>query len=289
MRAGPLFRVVAAGICLMLGFAWVARSEKAPAPAGRETCAVCHDKEAEAFARSVHGRAIASRSRGMFEASCATCHAPAESHMSDPTKANVVRIPAASACLACHASRGSLLLTSPAHARNRVGCLDCHFSGHPAAASAAPSAAPLLLAPARELCARCHETQARSFALPYAHREGVKPFACTACHSVHGSGRGGRLSLVGKGAACADCHAEKAGPYVFPHPPREVEGCLACHQPHGSPNPRLLTRRSAGAACLECHANIPPSHDLSRPRYQNCVTCHVAIHGSNHDRRLMDE
>lgn len=277
-------------LCLILaGLPALARGENAPAGLDRETCAACHDKEAEAFAKSVHGRAITSRSKAMFESSCATCHTPAESHTSDPTKANVRRVPAPSACLACHARSGSLALTSPAHARNRVTCVDCHFAGHPVAVPAMPPAAPLLLAPARELCARCHQTEARSFALPYAHREGARPFACTACHSIHGAGRGGRLALLGKGAACADCHTEKAGPYVFPHPPRQVDGCVSCHQPHGSPNPRLLTRRTAAAACLECHANIPPTHDLSKPRYQNCVTCHEAIHGSNHDPRLIDD
>jgi nitrate/TMAO reductase-like tetraheme cytochrome c subunit len=50
--------------------------------------------------------------------------------------------------------------------------------------------------------------------------------------------------------------------------------------------------------CIECHSPIasvsttfgsqPPSfHNLSLPRYQNCTTCHVAIHGSNRDPQLL--
>jgi nitrate reductase cytochrome c-type subunit len=48
--------------------------------------------------------------------------------------------------------------------------------------------------------------------------------------------------------------------------------------------------------CIECHSPItggtlgsqPPSfHNLTSPRYQNCTTCHVAIHGSNRDPQLL--
>src|SRR5512140_597577 len=122
MRARPLFLVLTAGLCL----AFAARGENAPARPGRETCAACHDKEAEAFAASAHGRAIASRSKAKLETSCVACHGPAGAHVNDPSKANIVRVPAPAACLTCHAATGALLLTSPAHARNRVSCLDCH-------------------------------------------------------------------------------------------------------------------------------------------------------------------
>jgi nitrate/TMAO reductase-like tetraheme cytochrome c subunit len=50
-----------------------------------------------------------------------------------------------------------------------------------------------------------------------------------------------------------------------------------------------LTRNRVAQLCLECHsmstgtlASQPPSfHDLRSPRYQNCTTCHLRIHGSN--------
>jgi hypothetical protein len=52
--------------------------------------------------------------------------------------------------------------------------------------------------------------------------------------------------------------------------------------------------------CLECHNGIlgfgksgfgeprpnTALHRLEDPRFQNCVTCHVRIHGSNVDRRF---
>ncbi len=94
---------------------------------------------------------------------------------------------------------------------------------------------------------------------------------------------------------CLDCHTDKAGPFVYPHAPREVgprtlgNGCLSCHVQHGTPNPRLLTRRDIRSICLECHTNLPAFHDQTRARFRNCITCHIAIHGSNHDVRFFDD
>ena len=76
-----------------------------------------------------------------------------------------------------------------------------------------------------------------------------------------------------------------------------TEGCQACHDPHGSTNPRLLSRPAAFTMCLECHnsvmgfgtraGSIPnPTegfHNLADASFQNCVTCHARIHGSNAD------
>jgi predicted CXXCH cytochrome family protein len=106
---------------------------------------------------------------------------------------------------------------------------------------------------------------------------------------VHGDTRVGRLNLLSGGGACVDCHSEKEGPFIFPHPPVDRPGCISCHAPHGSTNPRLLTRRSISHLCLECHTDVPAFHDLGRTRYQDCQTCHAAVHGSNRDPRLIEE
>ena len=139
-------------------------------------------------------------------------------------------------------------------------------------------------------CVSCHQLEAAQFRRPYAHRKGAqKPFECTACHDPHGQSRRGRMTLLGNGGVCIECHTEKAGPFVYPHPPREVNGCVTCHEPHGSMNPRQLKRHSVMNLCLECHADVPAFHDLSQARYRACQTCHVAVHGSNRDPRLLAE
>ena len=97
-------------------------------------------------------------------------------------------------------------------------------------------------------------------------------------------------------AICYSCHAEKRGPFVFPHDALAVGDCQSCHEPHGSPNPHRLKRPQVFQLCIECHSPItgttlgsqPPSfHNLSNPRYQNCTTCHVAVHGSNQSPQLL--
>jgi len=248
-------------------------------------CAMCHDEVVPAYAAGVHGRAMSRQSNDLFERSCVTCHGPAEEHADDPSTENISRHPSPEACVECHtSSRISMDLATPAHIRHGVECLECHASGHTDG-----DADHMLSAEPRELCATCHQHERAAFRLPFAHRDGAEPFQCTACHSLHGDNRAGRLDLLGNGGACVDCHTEKTGPFVFPHPPVDRPGCVTCHQPHGSTNPRLLTRRSVTPLCLECHTNVPAFHDLGRSRYQNCQHCHAAVHGSNRDPRLFEE
>lgn len=253
----------------------------------RETCAACHE-QADTFPRGTHGRAMAARGDDVLERSCVACHGPGEAHIEDPVPENIVRRPGDDACISCHGDRqGRLALANPAHERNAVSCLDCHDEGHVEDSDRVAEA--LLKDEPFELCSDCHRNEASSFFRPFAHRDGAEPFDCTACHTVHGTGRVGRLASFSRTGVCADCHEEKVGPFVFPHPPNAVDGCLACHQPHGSTNPRMLTRRTVLNLCLECHADVPAFHDLSQARFRNCQACHSAVHGSNRDRSLFDE
>jgi len=250
-----------------------------------ETCEMCHDELAASFVGGPHGRAMQRVDAEILARSCVTCHEATAEHVDDPSADNVRRQPGEAACIACHqASANGMGLATPAHTRHSVGCRACHGAGHE------PSDADhLLLAPSHEMCANCHQAQASRFALPYAHRNGSEPFDCTACHEIHGLGRLGRLAEWGNGGACVDCHTGKAGPFIFPHPPREVDGCVSCHTPHGSTNPRQLTRHRVLNLCLECHADVPSFHDISRTRYQSCQTCHAAVHGSNRSPQLFDQ
>jgi DmsE family decaheme c-type cytochrome len=255
-------------------------------PVPLETCAQCHDEVAAAFVAGPHGRAMAKVSPELLQRACETCHGPAAKHVDDPSPENINRHPSSEACASCHADRaGGMELTTPGHPRNDVQCLDCHASGHKD-----PGTEHMLRLRPRKLCGGCHQQQAAAFQLPYAHRESAhKPFACTTCHDVHGEGERGRLELLGNGGLCISCHTGKAGPFVFPHPPREVDGCVTCHDPHGSVNPRQLKRHNVADLCLECHADVSANHNLSQARVRACQNCHAAIHGSNRDPRLLSE
>ena len=250
-----------------------------------ETCAMCHEDEAAAFATSPHGRAMTQVDSAVLERSCAQCHGATAEHIDDPSPDNVRRAPDSTACVSCHpASLATMEVTNPAHNRFGVACVDCHAAGHTDSGTRH-----LLAAEPFDLCADCHQSVAGKFKMPFAHRDGTRNFDCTNCHSMHGQNRQGSLNLLSKSGACVDCHSEKTGPFVFPHPPRELDGCVACHEPHGTTNPRQLKRRSVAQLCLECHAGVPAFHNMSQTRYQACQNCHVAVHGSNRDPRLFEE
>lgn len=275
-------RHLAAVLIAVVGASISAAQEQA---IGMSDCAMCHEDVAGAFAAGSHGRLMARVSAELLERSCESCHGSAAAHVDDPSPENIVRVPGPMGCVSCHPdsqSKSEILL--PQHNRSGVVCLECHVSGHDEGlADHGLSTSPT------ELCGSCHQGERASFSMPYAHRDGQRTFDCTACHSIHSDTRPGRLAILGNGGACIDCHTAKAGPFVFPHPPSQIDTCISCHVPHGTTNPMLLTRPSITMLCLECHANVPAFHDVSQTRYQNCINCHAAIHGSNRDRRLIEE
>jgi DmsE family decaheme c-type cytochrome len=95
---------------------------------------------------------------------------------------------------------------------------------------------------------------------------------------------------------CLKCHIDLRGPFLFEHAAIRIDGCEQCHNPHGSVNAKLLRRPVVYTVCFECHNGagnfgrqgdgIPvqsSSHNMADPRFRNCTTCHVRIHGSNAD------
>ena len=92
---------------------------------------------------------------------------------------------------------------------------------------------------------------------------------------------------------CTSCHADKRGPFLWEHAPGR-DGCVSCHDPHGSSNERMLVAKPP-IFCQRCHVMTQhPStiYDAAlvgagaspsvRVYARSCVTCHSAIHGSNH-------
>jgi DmsE family decaheme c-type cytochrome len=148
-----------------------------------------------------------------------------------------------------------------------------------------------------ELCATCHAAQKNSFRRPYGHRLDRGGLECVSCHNPHAGAGDHSLAIDRSGQGpCVTCHSEKRGPFVFPHVSDLRGDCTTCHEPHGSSNPMALNRSRVAQLCLECHSPIeggtlgpqPPAfHDLYSPRYRNCTTCHVAVHGSNTSPTLL--
>jgi DmsE family decaheme c-type cytochrome len=249
-----------------------------------EDCAVCHEELVADFQNTVH--AIGDRGGP----TCASCHGNGEAHMEEGGDASLIAKPEGRdlemLCLSCHRNTRTMFSKRSVHSGASVTCDSCH-NVH-TTSSAQPK---MLEEAANELCASCHPSPAGSFAKPFGHNLDRGGLQCVSCHNPHG-GQGRRSLKVDRSGevACLSCHAEKRGPFVYPHVTGVTGDCLSCHEPHGSVNPMALTRARVDHLCLECHSPIegatlgsqPPSfHDLRSPRYQNCTSCHVMVHGSN--------
>lgn len=249
-----------------------------------EDCAMCHEEIAADFQHTVH----AVKDRG--GPSCTNCHGTGTGHMEEGGDPTLIRKPTGrdgeALCRTCHVDLAPIFSNHSVHADASVWCGTCHKVHAPS-----PRAPQLLAMDANDLCADCHPSAAGSFKRPYGHNLDLGGMQCVSCHNPHGGSGRQSLQVDRSGESpCLTCHSEKLGPFVFPHVAGVAGDCMSCHQPHGSSNPMALTRSRVDQLCLECHSLIeggtfgsqPPSfHDIRRPRYQNCTTCHVAIHGSN--------
>jgi DmsE family decaheme c-type cytochrome len=275
---------------------------------GSNVCKTCHPDVWANFYRNPHYKSIASGKEKPENTGCESCHGPGQAHVeARGGKATIVAFselgPAKTldACLRCHGQTlARANIQRSMHTREDVVCSTCH--------SIHKSKSPknLLAKPQTDLCYTCHTTVRAQFSMPFKHRVNEGTVQCTDCHNPHGAfdptwRAASRPRMIeqheGNEEACLKCHIDKRGPFLFEHAGIRVEGCETCHAPHGSTNPRLLKRPTVFTLCLECHNGqgtfgsfgqfnhgvaMPAStHNLADPRYQNCTTCHVKIHGAN--------
>ena len=252
-----------------------------------EECTDCHDDIPEMLIFTQH--------RAKYEVGCTSCHGYSEDHVDDPLPENInggKGQKGMEACLSCHeADIHEARPHKNMHASQDVFCSDCH-SVHQH-----KTPQPGLLAKKQtDLCLSCHQNVADMMRRPFTHKVEHGAVECSSCHDPHG-GKGRNMFPHGDmEAACADCHADKQGPFVFPHVTGVAGDCMSCHTSHGSSNKWQLTRANTSQLCMECHSNMPgpelgsgaPSfHDPSSPRYRDCTSCHTAIHGSSRSPALL--
>jgi DmsE family decaheme c-type cytochrome len=297
--------VVWAGFAVATAAGQNAATAPAPAYAGSEACATCHEDISNAFVRNPHHAVETDKRRGWEGKGCESCHGPAQKHTESASAEDIrnpAKLSAAAAdkiCLTCHLGQPTHVgRLQSSHAKNQVSCTTCHkiHANGPFGLVARKAAA------VNEQCAGCHTNVMAQFRKPYHHRVPEGAMSCTDCHNPHGSIRPAMArAFASNEAGCFACHGDKRGPFTFEHAPVRWEGCAACHEMHGSANPRMLTRPQVQQVCLECHANLPAAvsagtaagvvppafHDLRSPRYRNCTVCHQKIHGSHVDRNLL--
>jgi DmsE family decaheme c-type cytochrome len=257
---------------------------------GEDICLTCHEAQKKGYVESPHHRAADPRTPAAAK-SCETCHGPGSEHANDPVKVGVKNFKTATpadinaTCTTCHNRGEHALWAGSKHEERGLACTTCHSVHNPKSPEFQLKAKTQM-----ELCVNCHRDKVakldRSGHMPV--REGK--MQCTSCHNTHGS-TNVRMLRKGDSVAelCTSCHAEKRGPFLWEHPPAR-DGCVTCHDPHGSSNERMLVAR-APILCQRCHvATRHPStiYDAGavstsiRVYARSCVTCHAAIHGSNH-------
>lgn len=286
-----------------------ARPETAQSELGPEVCSACHEERVEAFPGNPHSL-LEEPGWSAYGGSCVSCHRGAADHVEEGGGEGTIFafsesepvLTRTAVCQECHGDTHPRFQAT-GHAAAGMTCTSCHTIHE--------GDVPRLDAPdgllrstsvagnwhggpfdevdgASATCAECHTAVLDEFRLNEHHRleEGV--LSCASCHDPHEPQA--RLALGGFDlAGCSDCHADKAGPFVFEHGASKVEGCVACHTPHGSVNRHMLTFQNQGELCYSCHAGVPGFHVAGGPgnlRFgldANCTNCHSSIHGSNFD------
>ena len=296
---------------LLVLFAGVIAAQTPP-PAkgyiGSNVCKDCHAEVWNAFYKNPHYKSIASGKEPPERTGCEGCHGPAQAHVEAGGGADTIPHPFSlmtpkqvlDTCLNCHGRDFARVnIRRSDHTLNDIACNTCH-SVH-----SSPTPKYLLAKKQTELCYSCHSTVRSQFEMPSKHRVNEGFMQCTDCHNPHGAfaptwKMADRPRMVDQALnneePCVKCHSDKRGPFVYEHPPVRVEGCEICHFPHGSTNTRLLRRPVVFTLCLQCHngvgdfgtrnngvTRLSRTHNLLDPKYQNCTTCHVRVHGSNSD------
>jgi DmsE family decaheme c-type cytochrome len=258
---------------------------------GQAMCLTCHDTQD--YKGTAHGLLTNPKSPASTHG-CESCHGPGKGHVDaggDASKiVNLTKVPpqrASETCVTCHDRKTHALWAGSQHDQRNVSCLTCHSVHTPKV----PSQLKAANEPA--LCATCHKNIVNKQQHRFSHmpvREGK--MQCSSCHNPHGS-TNTKLLKTGTTVdeACASCHAEKRGPYLWEHAP-VANACVTCHDPHGSNNERMLVSK-VPFLCQRCHVTSrhPPtvydnfvrknSTNGNKITGRGCVVCHQQIHGSN--------
>jgi DmsE family decaheme c-type cytochrome len=258
---------------------------------GTEVCATCHTGYDTSINATRHGLAKHPGTPAAGQG-CESCHGPGEAHAGDPEKIkpilfNKISAKAVSAtCTTCHNKGVHALWKGSQHEARNVSCISCHSIHKPMSTTSQ-----LKAMNQQGTCITCHRDKVakldKSGHMPV--REGK--MECSSCHNPHGSTN---VKLLKTGntvnEACSSCHAEKRGPWLFEHAGINGEGCTTCHDPHGSSNDRMLVAKLP-FLCQRCHNHTrhpatiydnKVTQSSNRLFSRSCVTCHSAIHGSNH-------
>ncbi|MFZ5981544.1 MAG: cytochrome c3 family protein [Candidatus Zixiibacteriota bacterium] len=257
-----------------------------------DACLSCHEDYDVSLAGGAHRLSGGDDMKSPMAVGCTACHDGGEVHMEDPSKENISRpnnlllVAQAAVCSRCHVTpHQQAMVTTDAHFRADVKCLDCH--------QIHDNSASMLVRDERQtFCLDCHTDISAEFQRRSNHPLESENIRCSDCHQL--SGIENPTFAVGGNWQCQSCHSDYAGPFLYEHPVTynhlvEGGGCVECHQPHGSSNDRLLSQPGNGT-CQQCHGT-PPGHRTSHSGLGAklaCVDCHSEVHGSYENHLFLD-
>jgi DmsE family decaheme c-type cytochrome len=311
------FRCLLAGLTFVAGMAALFPARAAdPPPADRSltgdvACTRCHDqgdaKPVLSIYQTPHGVKADARTPG-----CQSCHGASMAHIKNekddevrpPVDVSFGRHDAASSgqqvttCLACHQNGQRGHWEGSPHQSSGVACSACH-SVHQ------PRDRVVTRATQSEVCFACHKSERAQTHRLSSHPLAAGKMVCADCHNPHGSTGASLMKTGSVNETCAQCHAEKRGPFLWEHQP-VAESCTNCHTPHGSNITPLLKVRTP-FLCQSCHSGdhagqinmgnnlqsgnlttvngtVPLGSAAGRAQLtaRNCQNCHIQTHGSNH-------
>jgi DmsE family decaheme c-type cytochrome len=254
-------------------------------------CYDCHSDYAASLERTSHSAA-----NKLTQVRCTSCHVDFENHVNEPSVDNITRPAELTAvetfdiCSKCHFGKSEAdYAHAGEHFKAGVNCLGCH-QVHDAKAH---FNAALTGKTINETCLNCHSKEKHQFTLQSQHPVMSGAINCTDCHDYFKS-TSADLTTKMKNQTCYKCHGEMDGPFIHEHEATrdfgvENGGCVNCHNPHGSPFVNLL-KEEPKQLCLQCH-QVPGHNSAHSGIYanQNCLDCHVDIHGSDDNRTLLDK
>ena len=210
---------------------------------GTETCATCHEEQAQRFKLTAHYRVLGEKEE-VLGGGCESCHGAGSLHADSQSKKDIVRY-APENCFSCHMDKRGEFNLQHHHPvlEGRVKCTDCH-NPH---GTELESINTVALQKKDETCFKCH----KDVKGPFVFEHDVMREGCATCHNPHGSVYD-KLLVADQANLCIRCHWDPAF--------NSGTGQMGAIQ-HG-------TKAGAGG-------------DYYIGKGQECIDHHRAVHGSN--------
>ena len=238
------------------------------------SCGSCHEREAEHFPASAHGKALAAGVKGA--PNCLTCHRGAIAFVA-----------------------GTADSLSIKRAQEQL-CLSCHLNNPDVRARTSPTAGFI----------SAYDNSVHGAAL---RKGNAKAANCVSCHGSHdmkkGTDPGSFVSRANIPATCAQCHADIAKTFgqsvhgvAVQKGNSDAPVCTTCHGEHtilgpSDPRSRVAAKNVSAQVCSPCHTSVLLSgkYGLKSDRFRtftdsyhglairggsiaaaNCASCHSA-------------